>query len=136
MFSWNVVWATVFSFTVSPGLAVWKALTAASMAAFGTGSAWLLPKVTSPVAAAPDAAVPVPPLEQAARPRAPRARAPPSRERRENAAHGSDGEPGEVLGFGLRTGHRWPTFLRWRAVGRVRWAVWCRPGPGCPRVPG
>ena len=46
-------------------MASWNALATASMAAFGTGSAWLLPNVISPDAAAPGDAVP--PLEQAGR---------------------------------------------------------------------
>ena len=63
----------------------------ASIAAFGTGSAWLLPNVTSPDAAAPGV-VEVPPLAQADRPRAPRARAPPSRVRREKPLTGAEGK--------------------------------------------
>ncbi len=91
MFSWNVVWATVFILTVSPAFASWNALATASIAAFGTGSAWLLPNVTSPDAAAPGV-VEVPPLAQADRPRAPRARAPPSRVRREKPLTGAEGK--------------------------------------------
>src|SRR5512142_708328 len=59
MFSWNVLWSTVFTLTVMPELAVLKAASTSSSAFFGTGSEALDPSVSVPDAAA----VPPPPLD-------------------------------------------------------------------------
>ena len=53
MFSWNVLWSTVFVATVTPLLCAWYAEMMSAYAFFGTASDWFEPKETLPLALDP-----------------------------------------------------------------------------------